>query len=128
MRPVVLRDEEPPDDATIVVRRGLLLAESIRRTAERCRREYGFLGLSVYGAVGMTVAELTATVPQIGPVRYRQVRLTTFGAVRQAGFPVWPTNMFPHFSLVLPDLDQATIGRLEACFGPPQRNQALPGG
>ena len=92
MRAVVLRDEEPPNDATIVVRGGLLLAESIRRTAERCRREYGFLGLSVYGAVGMTVIELTSTVPQIGPTRYRQVRVSTFGAVRQTGFPIWPTN------------------------------------
>ena len=77
MRPVVLRDEVPPDDAAVVVRGGLLSPESVQRTVERCRREYGFLGLSVYGAIGITVAELVATVPQVGPIRYRQVRLST---------------------------------------------------
>ena len=95
MRPLVLRDEDPPDDAVILVRGGVLSPDSVHRTVERCRREYGFLGLSVYGAIGMTVAELVIAVPQIGPTRYRQVRLSTFGAVRSAGFPVWPTNQHP---------------------------------
>jgi len=126
VRPVVLRDEVPPDDAAVVVRGGLLSPESVQRTVERCRREYGFLGLSVFGAVGITVAELVATVPQVGPSRYRQVRLSTFGLVRAAGFAAWPTNRFPHFSIVLPDLDQVTLERLEACFGPPQSSTALP--
>jgi hypothetical protein len=30
VRPIVLRDESPPDDATIVVRGGLLAADSVR--------------------------------------------------------------------------------------------------
>ena len=95
MRPIVLRDEDPPDDAAVVVRGGLLSPESVQRTVERCRREYGFLGLSVYGAIGITVAQLVATVPQVGPIRYRQLRLSTFGLVRAAGFAAWPTNRFP---------------------------------
>lgn len=94
MRPIVLRDESPPDDATVVVRGGLLAAESVQMSLERCRRQYGFLGLSVHGAVDMTVAQLLATVQQIGPVRYRQLRLSTFGTVREAGFPRWPTQVF----------------------------------
>jgi len=32
--------------------------------------------------------------------------------VRAAGFAAWPTNQFPHFSIVLPDLDLATLERL----------------
>lgn len=126
MKPIVLRDEDPPDDAAVVVRGGLLSPESVQRTVERCRREYGFLGLSVYGAIGITVAELVATVPQIGPMRYRQLRLSTFGLVRAAGFAAWPTNRFPHFSIVLPDLDLATLGRLDPCFSPPESSPALP--
>ena len=127
MRPVLLRDEDPPGDAEVVVRGGLLTPESVQRTAERCRREYGFLGLSVYAAIGISVAELVATVAQIGPDRYPQIRLSTFAVVRAAGFPMWPTNRYPHFSLVLPALDEVTLERLNACFGPPQSNPALPG-
>ena len=127
MRSIRLRDEVPPDDATIVVRGGLLTATSVEMSLERCRRQYGFLGLSVYGAVNMSVAELVAAVPQIGPVRYRQLRLSTFGTVRGAGFPLWPTLLFPHYSIVLPDADASTLARLETCFGPPQPNRALSG-
>ncbi len=128
MRPIVLRDESPPDDATIVVRGGLLAADSVQMSLERCRRQYGFLGLSVYGAVDMTVAQLVANVPQIGPVRYRQLRLSTFGTVREAGFPLWPTQVFPHYSIVLPDSDASTLARLDSCFGSPQPSPALSAG
>jgi hypothetical protein len=69
-----------------------------------------------------------ANVQPIGPDRYRQVRLATFGALRQAGFALWPTNPFPHFSIVLPDLGPATFARLEACFGPAVANPTLSNG
>ncbi len=128
MRPVVLRDEEPPDDSTIVVRGGLLSPDSVRRAAAKCREEHGFFGVSVYCAIGMSVAELVANVQPIGPDRYRQVRLASFGALRRAGFALWPTNPFPHFSIVLPDLDPATFARLDGCFGPPLPNPALSNG
>jgi hypothetical protein len=45
--------------------------------------------------------------------------------LRVAGFPVWPTNQFPHFSIVLPDVDAATLARLGGCFGPPIPNEVL---
>jgi hypothetical protein len=122
VRPILLRDEDPPADAVIVVRGGVLSADSVRRTVERCRRQFGFLGVSVYSAVEMTLPQLISAVPQIGPVRYRQLRLSTFGALRSAGFPVWPTLAFPHFSIVLPDVDDETLARLEATFGPPEPN------
>jgi hypothetical protein len=128
MRPILLRDEQPPDDVVVVVRGGLLTPDSVRMTVQRCRREYGFLGLSVYAAVGVTVAGLVATVSQLGPDRYRRLRLSTFGAWHVAGFPLWPPNLFPHFSIVLPDLQAPTLARLEACFGPPQASPALSGG
>lgn len=125
MRPIVLRDESPADDAVVVVRGGLLTTDSLQRSLERCRRQYGYLGLSVYGAVGMSIAELVDAVPQIGPDRYRRLRLSTFGTLRAAGFPLWPTLLFPHFSIVLPDSEGVTLDRLERCFGPPQPNPAL---
>jgi hypothetical protein len=128
VRPIVLRDESPPDDATIVVRGGLLAADSVQMSLERCRRQYGFLGLSVYGAVNMSVAQLVATVSQIGSVRYRRLRLSTFGTVRAAGFPLWPTHVFPHYSIVLPDSDASTLARLDSCFDPPQPSPALSAG
>jgi hypothetical protein len=127
VRPVVLRDERPPDDSTTVVRGGLLSPDSVRRAAAKSREEYGFFGVSVYCAIGMTVAELVANVQLIGPDRYRQVRLSSFGVLRRA-VALWPTNPFPHFSIVLPDLDRATFARLEACFGSPVPNPALSNG
>lgn len=125
MRPITIRDEDPPNDEVIVVRGGLLSRESVGRAARKCREEHGFLGVSVYGAVQMTVADLVASVDLLGPDRYRQVRLSNFGALRRAGFPFWPTNPFPHFSIVLPDLDPATLTRLDGCFGAPIVNPAL---
>ncbi|MCI0635401.1 MAG: hypothetical protein L0206_16020 [Actinobacteria bacterium] len=69
-----------------------------------------------------------ANVQPIGPDRYRQVRIASFGVLRRAGFALWPTTPVPHFSIVLPDLDPATFARLEACFGPPLPNPALSNG
>jgi hypothetical protein len=125
VRPIAIRDEDPPHDEVIVLRGGLLLRESVGRAARKCLEEHGFLGVSVYGAVQMTVDDLVASVDALGPDRYRQVRLSNFGALRRAGFPLWPSNLFPHFSIVLPDLDPATLSRLEGCFAPPILNPAL---
>ena len=52
MRPLVLCDEDPPDDPVILVRRGLLSPDSVHRTVEHCRREYGFLGMTPLASTG----------------------------------------------------------------------------
>ena len=120
MRPVVLRADDPPDDTVVVVRGGEMLSESVRRSAERNNREFGFYGVSVYLAIDVPLAELCATVDQIA--RYGQVRLSTAGRLRSEGFPLIPTIDHPHFDIVLPDVAHRTLGRLQECFGPPVLN------
>jgi hypothetical protein len=53
---------------------------------------------------------------------YRQVRLSTFGRVRAAGFALLATFDRPHFTLVLPDLSELTLARLDRCSDDPIPN------
>ena len=124
MEPLELRDEIPPDDAIIVVRGGLLAADSVRRSATTSMRLHGFFGVSVYAAIGVTVQELVQTTPELGADRYRQLRTTTAGTLRQAGFSLLATEAAPHYDIELDDLEETTIRRLEACFGAPFPNPA----
>jgi hypothetical protein len=48
--------------------------------------------------------------------QYRQIRLSTFGRLRAAGFALLATFDRPHFTLVLPDLSEVTVARLERCL------------
>ncbi|MHB1987002.1 MAG: hypothetical protein ACYCSF_03310 [Acidimicrobiales bacterium] len=118
MEPLILRDEEPPDDAVVVVRGGVMASDSVRRSAQASMQLYGFFGLSVFSAAGLTAAELVASVPELGPDRYRQVRTSTVGRLRSAGFPLVPTQDHPHYDVVLPDLADPTLERLQTCFDP----------
>jgi hypothetical protein len=60
---------------------------------------------------------------------YRRVRLSTFGRVRSAGFAVLATFDRPHFTLVLADLSDLTLTRLDRCFDAPLPNTGrAPGG
>lgn len=70
--------------------------------------------------IGKTVLEACGTSDRIA--RYRQVRLSTFGRVRAAGFPLLATFEHPHFTLVLADLAELTIARLNRCFDDPIPN------
>jgi len=54
--------------------------------------------------------------------RTRQVRLSTVGRVRAGGFALLPTFSRPHFSLLLPDLSELTMARLERSFDAPIPN------
>ena len=57
---------------------------------------------------------------------YRNVRLSSFGRVRQAGFVLLATFDHPHFTLVLADLSELTLARLDRCFDDPIPNPGHP--
>lgn len=124
MRPVVLRDDEPPDDAVVVIRGGEMVSESVRRSAERNHQEFGFFGISVYLAEGVMVEVLCATVSRL--TRYAKVRLSTAGRLLSRGFALLPTLERPHFDVMLPDLAGPTLSRLNECFDPPLPNPGRP--
>jgi hypothetical protein len=83
---------------------------------------HGFYGVSVFAAIGTTIAELVARTPELSPQRYKQLRSSTVGRLRTDGFPVLATHDWPHFDIVLPDLEATTIARLIACFSEPFPN------
>lgn len=101
------------------MRAGVLDREDARRAARRARSETGILALSVFAAIGQTVDELCRDRDL---ARYRQVRTSTFGRLRRAGFPVLATFGEPHYDVVLADLEDDTMERLEGCFDAPAPN------
>lgn len=101
------------------MRAGVLDREDARRAARRARGETGILALSVFAAIGQTVDELCRDRDL---ARYRQIRTSTFGRLRRAGFPVLATFGEPHYDVVLADLDDDTMDRLERCFDAPGPN------
>jgi hypothetical protein len=113
-RPLPIRQgEQPPGDATVLVRAGVMEEAALRRAANEMHELYGVLAISVDGALDMSVVQ-ACRGPRLA--RYRQVRLSTFGRVRGSGFALLPTFTLPHFSLLLPDLSELTMARLERCF------------
>jgi hypothetical protein len=114
-----LRSEQPPDDATVVLRGGVMDADGATRAAERSFDLYAVLGVSVEGVLDMTVQE-ACRGERIAS--YRRVRLSTFGRVRSAGFALLATFDRPYFTLVLPDVSDFTLSRLDRCFDEPIPN------
>jgi hypothetical protein len=119
---LTLRTEQPPDDATVVIRGGVLSRASIEQAASRSLDLFGILGISVEGAVGVSVLDACRTSERLAA--YRRIRLSTFGRVRAAGFAMLATFDAPHFTLVLPDLSELTTARLDRCFDEPIPNPA----
>lgn len=120
MKPIVVRDEEPPDDVVVVVRGGEMNGDHVRRTATDAHDEYGIYAVSVFLAVDVSVERLCRVRPELQ--RYGKVRLSTVGRLRSLGFALIPTLDRPHFDIVLPDLDGATLDRLEVGFDLPIPN------
>lgn len=109
-----------PDDATVVLRAGVMAADSIRRAAQRTFDAYAVYGISMEGVIDQTVLQACRTSERVGS--YRQIRLSTFGRLRTAGFALLATFEHPHFTIVLPDLSELTVARLETCFDDPIPN------
>lgn len=119
MSPLVLRHEDPPGDIVVIVRGGVMAPESVVRTARTSFSRHGFFGMSVFAAIEMTVEELVARTPELRRDRYKQLRRSTVGQLRGAGFALLATLDWPHFDVVLPDLEDGTLARLDACFSQP---------
>lgn len=118
-RSFALRSELPPDDTTIVLRAGVMDAANVVRAAERTFALYALYGISVEGVLDTTVQEACRGERLVA---YRRVRLSTFGRVREAGFALLATFDRPHFTLVLADLSELTLARLQRCFDDPIPN------
>jgi len=98
----------------------VLSERSIEEAASRCLEGYGILGISVEAAMDLPVVEACRTSPRLG--RYRQIRLSTFGRLRSAGFALIATFDAPHYTIALSDLSELTLARLARCFDDPIPN------
>jgi len=107
----------------VIVRAGVMAADSIRRTASDSFADYGAYLVSVEAVLEGTVDEVCRSSPRIGE-RYGRIRLSTVGRLRSAGFPLLATFERPHFDIVLPGTEDAVIAGLERCFDEPVPNPA----
>jgi hypothetical protein len=118
--PLPLRGEQAPDDAIVVLRAGVMSEASILQASGRMFDLYGLYGISVEGALDETVLQACRRSERLA--NYRQIRLSTFGRLRTAGFALLATFDNPHFTIVLPDLAELTVLRLDRCFDNPIPN------
>jgi len=107
VQPLPIRRDEPPDDAVVVIRAGVMdrlgLEESAIPVLRRIRRPRHLGGSAIHTPVA------TACRTSRHLLRYRHVRLSTFGRLRASGFAVVATSAHPHVTLTLPDLSELTI-------------------
>ena len=97
-----------------------MLARDLALAAERCEAQFGFPGISVFGAAGVGFRELLLAAPALRT--YRVVRQTRAGPLRELGGELLATGAPPHFTLRLPATDFATLALLRDAFGPPIPN------
>lgn len=130
MRNLRLRDDTPPEDHVVVIRGGIIedrTEEELRKRAKDTQARIGLLAQSVLLAAAADVRSVCQFDGRVA--RYGQVNLSTVARLRGAGFALLPTLDEPHYSVVLPDLNSATIQRFRSCFDPAQPNppSTLPG-
>ena len=97
---------------------------SVEDAAARCFEGYGILGISVEATIGVSIIEACRSSARLA--RYPRLRLSTFGRLRAAGFPLVATFDRPHYTLTLPDLSEITLARLDRAFDKPIPNPGRP--
>ncbi|HWE56530.1 MAG TPA: hypothetical protein VG435_13535 [Acidimicrobiales bacterium] len=60
-RALPIRPEHPPDDATVVIRAGVMIPEQVRRAAHRAFAIYAVYGISIEGVSEHQSQTLVAT-------------------------------------------------------------------
>lgn len=116
MRVPELRNDEPPDDAVVVIRGGLhsLDIEKVIEVCEDSFADFGFYGLSVFAALDGDVEALCLSLERLRSPG--TIWVATCGRLRAAGFSLAATDTSPHFDVVLPSVDRSTVEHLRACF------------
>jgi hypothetical protein len=122
-----LRDERPPDDATVVIRDG---PDTLAKLAVHARRTHDayvldgepLWGISVYCALDdVGPASLDGLLRRFAS--YRAVHLPRADQLRRAGFPLLPSFGRPHYTITLDGDDQAGLNRLLDALGPTEANK-----
>ena len=107
------RDEPPLDDDALLVRGGQFRVAHVLARAEACHRRLGFPGVSAAHAATGLLIDLCEMSPRL--LDYDECAVTTVGRVRTR-FEVAATGATPHFSIVLPAADLASVRALRELF------------
>ena len=107
------RDELALDNAAVLVRGGQFRIAHVLARAEACDRRLGFPGVSVAHAVTGRLTDLCKLSPRL--LDYDECAVTTAGRVRQH-FAIAPTGASPHFSIILPSAEMASVRLLRDLF------------
>jgi hypothetical protein len=111
LSPLRVRREPAPDDGLFLVRGDELAAATLRSDALRTYRRFGEYGVSVLGAsTEADIDELAGGLLR----RFEVLTVMTAGALRRSGIQLRPTFRRPHYTVMLPDLDE-DIFRLLRC-------------
>jgi hypothetical protein len=106
-----IRGESAPDDDFLVVRGDELTAETLRLDAERTHTRFGEFGVSVMGGRDdAALDDLARTVLR----RFELLTVMTAGGLRRVGLELRPTFRRPHYTVMLPELDE-DVDRLLRC-------------
>jgi hypothetical protein len=119
-----IRDEEPPDDAVLVVRGGPMTVEKLFEHVQREAERYSYRGVPLPSvSVDATVAGWTLEAILRDRLWSRSsYATTTVSALREAGYELLPTFEVPHFDVVLPAAALDAASSLLSLFGPIERN------
>jgi hypothetical protein len=113
-----VRKERRAPDSLMVVRGGDLSEEEIRRDALRAHRRFGEYGISAFGAPSDRALDEIARGPL---VRFDVLTLFTAGELRRSSLELRPTFRRPHYTVMLPVLDE-DLERLLRCENERQIN------
>lgn len=125
----LLRAEQVPEGATIVVRGGRDTRDKLRRHAERTARAWSLdgqplLGISVFAVLGMPLEDLLCR----RFANFRTIYLPTAARLIGHGFELLPTGQRPHFTVRLRHADDTELDRLLAALGDLRSNPQYPKG
>jgi hypothetical protein len=119
----LLRAEQVPEGATIVVRGGSDTRDKLRRHAERTARAWSLdgrplLGVSVFAALDTPLEDLLRR----RFANFRTIYLPTAARIVGHGFDLLPTGQRPHFTIRLRRASDPELDQLLAALGDSQPN------
>jgi hypothetical protein len=124
--PLRLRHQGPAVTLVIIRLGARTLDDSkLAEQCERTRGRWGFDGFSVFEVPGGDYAHLARLVPIVA-LRPKLFRADGHELV-SAGFPLFPTADFPHWTVVLSEATSVQFARVPALFDGPLDNPAWDG-
>lgn len=121
----LIRTEEAPADAVVVIRGGPIAAAKIVEHALRQQAVFTYRGEPMI-AISVDLTIRGWTVERILRERMwsrSRYATTTVGELRTAGYELLATSTAPHYSVILPNTTEATAAQFLSHFGPTLQNE-----